>query len=137
MSASHSQLDVTPKLLRQFAALWIVVFGLLAARQWLGHDSWRSALILAAIGLGVGLAGLTQPEAIRPLFIFLMAITRPIGWLVSQIVLSTLFYLVFTPIALFFKLIGRDVLCRRKPVRDSYWSPKQIPDDLSSYYRQS
>ena len=52
-----------PKLLRQFAGLWLIVFPLLAAlRVWRGHaDNW--AIGLAVAGVVVGLVGLVKPEA--------------------------------------------------------------------------
>ena len=49
-----------------------------------------------------------------------------------------LFFGLFTPVGLFFKLIGRDALTRRYiPEQGSYWEPKPGAADIRSYLRQS
>ena len=44
-----------------------------------------------------------------------------IGLIVSPLVLGILFFLIFTPIALFFKLIGRDELNLKSNSKNSLW----------------
>jgi hypothetical protein len=61
----------------------------------------------------------------------------PLGWLVSQLVLAILFYGVFTPLALVFRLIGRDALALKKPSGEAtFWRPKPTPSDPRRYFRQ-
>ncbi|MEX0641314.1 MAG: SxtJ family membrane protein [Pirellulales bacterium] len=133
---SHD-LKITPRLLRQFAGLWLAIFLALAAWEYLGRDHTTSAAVFAVLALAFGPAGLIKPQWIRPLFALLMAIATPIGWLVSTIVLSVLFYGIFTPLALVFRLMGRDALVRRAPPRGAtYWTPKPIVDDPRRYFRQ-
>jgi hypothetical protein len=129
---------VPHRMLRQFAALWLVIFLALAGWQGLARGHETAGLVLAAVAVTVGLLGLLKPEAIRPLFVGLIAITFPIGWVVSHALMTMLLYLVFTPIGLFFRLIGRDAL-RFKPRRDdpTYWLHKKSATDLASYLRQS
>jgi hypothetical protein len=67
-----------------------------------------------------------------------MAVSMPIGLVVSWLLLALLFYGMFTPVGLFFRLIGRDALCRRyRPDLDTYWAPKAGARDVRSYLRQS
>jgi hypothetical protein len=130
-------LNVTPRMLRQFAGLWLVFFAALAAWQYWVREHSTAATVLAAVGGVVGLAGLAQPQWIRPLFMLLMAIATPIGWLVSTVLLSVLFYGIFTPVALLFRLIGRDALVRRtRPAGETYWTPKPAVEDPRRYFRQ-
>jgi hypothetical protein len=124
--------------LRQFAGLWVLFFGWLACWQsvWRGHVAW--AIVFAALALAVGLRGLIWPQTIRPVFALLTAVTLPIGWVMSRVILAVLFYGVFTPVAIFFRLIGRDILGRRPaPNCTTYWTPKPAPSDVQSYFRQS
>jgi hypothetical protein len=132
--------DVTkapsPKTLRQFAGLCLVVFGGLAAwRLWQGHADARAA-VLGALAVGLGVTGLIRPTAVRLVFTGWMIAAFPIGWLVSRVVLALLFYAVFTPVALVFRLAQRDVLHRRRQARTSYWTPKAGPADVREYFRQ-
>ena len=134
-----SDVTATPsrKMLRQFAGLFLVVFVTLAAWRayWTGVDTWT--LTMAGGGLVVGLIGLAWPPAIRWLFTGWLIAAFPIGWTVSWLVLSLLFYGLFTPVSLVFKLMRRDALLIQRPKTSSYWLAKSPPAGSASYFRQS
>ena len=126
------------KMLRQFAGLFLVVFLSLAGwRVWTGNaDRWAVALTVLAIGVGV--LGLVRPSAVRWIFTGWMIVAFPIGWTISRVALAIVFFLVFTPVALVFRLIGRDELrLRRAHAQSSFWKPKPAPDSVREYFRQS
>ena len=100
------------KTLRQFAGLWLVVFGGMALWQALVGGRPSLGLSIGALALVVGVAGLTRPEWVRLIFVGWMVLAFPIGWTVSQVILLLMFYGLFTPIGLVFRLIGRDALQR-------------------------
>ena len=76
--------------------------------------------------------------AVRHIFVTWSVIAFPIGWVVSRLALGLLFYGVFTPIGLLFRLIGRDALMRRRPTgQDTYWTTTGPPPSASSYFRQA
>ncbi len=123
--------------LRQFAAIWLVVFAGLACWQGLGAERPGLAALYAALGFAVGVPGLVRPGAIRPIFGIAMAIVAPLGWLVSHAVLALLFFGILTPLALLFRLVGRDVLRRRaRPSGETHWTPLTEPDDARRYLNQ-
>jgi len=96
-----------------------------------------SGLVLGCVGLVIGIPGLLQPALVRWVFVGSMVLTFPIGWLVSQLMLALLFYLLVTPAALFFRLRGRDVLGRKRTSDcSSFWAKKEMPRDVRSYFRQ-
>jgi hypothetical protein len=126
----------TAKVLRQFAGAWLIVFALLAAKQYRqGHHN--AALALAAVAVVAGIPGLIKPGLVRWLFVTLMVLAFPIGWTVSQLMLLLMYYIILTPVALLLRIRGRDPLLR-KPQRDreSYWLAKETPRDVRSYFRQ-
>ena len=127
----------TNRTLRQFAALWLLFFGLLSFFQAYLKGQVSTAVWLSALALGIGIPGLVRPVAIRPVFRGAMLVAAPIGWLVSHVVLAVLFYGLFTPFALFFRLIGRDALRRRRRTYESHWVEKASPVDVRHYFRQS
>ena len=94
-------------------------------------------MVFAALATTVGPVGLAKPQAIRPIFLASTAITFPIGWTVSQILVAFLFYGIVTPVGILFKLIGRDVL-KRGPQRTlaTYWTAKATAEDVRRYLRQ-
>ena len=128
---------VTAKTLRQFGGLSLVILGSLACWQWYARHHETTALVLAAVALTLGLAGLVRPETIRPVFTVLVAITTPIGRVVSLILLAVIFYGLFTPVAFLFRWFGRDALQVKRPARLSHWLQKPAVTDARSYMRQS
>jgi hypothetical protein len=55
----------------------------------------------------------------------------------SYVILTMMFYLILTPVALVFKLIGRDALHRRfEPAAPTYWIKRTPPATVKRYFRQ-
>src|SRR5204863_7614358 len=77
------------------------------------------------------------PSFSQRFYDFLKTTAKPAEWLVSQVVTAVVYYGVFTPVGLLFRLIGRDVL-RRQFDRDAetYWKPVDAPPDARRYFRQ-
>jgi hypothetical protein len=122
----------TDRMLRQFAAAWLAAVGFLAWRV-----SGTAGTVLAVLAVGVGVAGLIRPRLVRWLFLGLTLLTLPIGWVVSNLVLALLFYGIFTPLGLVFRLMGRDALgLKPRPGCDSYWVPRAAPANVERYFRQ-
>jgi len=129
---------VNDRVLRQFAGLWTCLFAALAYFKGIAQDNSYWTWICAALMVMPGIAGLVKPAVNRGVFVLATLITRPIGWVVSHLILLVIFYGVFTPVALMFKLIGRDALTRRlRPDLESYWVPKSTAADARSYFRLS
>jgi intracellular septation protein A len=100
-----------------------------SARQ-LSYALWAVAVVSS------GLAW-TMPKALLRPYQAATAISLPIGFVVSYVVLGVLFYLVLTPIGLVFRLMGRDLLTRSfDRSASSYWVRRAPVTDINSYYRQ-
>lgn len=137
MQWSDVQFDPTRKTLRQFAGLWLVVWGGVALWQIWARGRLGIGLAIAGLALTIGLAGLARPQWVRLIYVGWMILAFPIGWTISQIVLAAIFLGLFAPISLVFRLMGRDVLHRaRRSGLDSYWLPKPAPADLRRYFKQ-
>ena len=135
MTWSDIPFKAAPKTLRQFAAAWLLLFLALAYRFGRGHHALGGLFVVLA--LVIGPLGLIKPLAVRWIFVSWMVLAFPIGWLVSQLMLAVLFYLVLTPVAILFRLRGRDLLWRKSETgRATFWLPKQTPQDVHSYFRQ-
>jgi hypothetical protein len=125
-----------PRMLRQFAGLFLIVFLGLAAWRWFGGHPDRWAITLATLAVAIGIPGLIAPGLMRPIYTGWMIAAFPIGWTVSRIVLGVVFFLVVTPIGWLFRATGRDVLHLRRRSPASYWTPKPPPADSAEYFRQ-
>lgn len=134
-----SDLPLRPdaRMLRQFAAGWLVFFAALGAWQAWGHGRPTLGAALAAQGVLLGALGLARPGLLRPLFVTATVLAFPIGWVVSQLMLLLMYYAVMTPVGLLLRLRGRDALGRRKgSPGESYWKPKPVVTDVRRYFRQ-
>lgn len=127
---------VDARLLRQFAGLWMVFWSALASWQIYQGRPTR-AVVLVGVGVMLGVAGLAKPEVIRPVFSALNAIARPIGLVMTRIILGIAYYLLFTPLALVFRVIGRDPLSRkRRRDAETYWTARSGFHEPRRYFRQ-
>jgi Saxitoxin biosynthesis operon protein SxtJ len=126
-----------PRVLRQFAGLCLAFFGGLAVwRAWHGDLGPRTE-VTALVGLVLGGMGLVRPPSVRWVYTAAMVAAFPIGWAVSQVMLAGIFYLIFTPVAIVFALVGRDVLRLKRPSAPSLWTPKEHASGARGYLRQS
>lgn len=129
---------INDRVLRQFAAIWLVFFGGLAILNGLFLDRTRAGIVLAVIALAAGLPGLIRPRSVDLLFRAALAVATPIGWVVSHVLLAIAYFGMIMPIGLFFRLTGRDALARRfdKNAR-SYWVERPESTDPKGYLSQS
>lgn len=106
---------------RSFCFVFAVVFA--AVGLWGQTLPW--ALAVAAAFL---LTGLLAPQWAHPLHVRWMQLALLMSRVTNPIVMALLYFLIFTPFALFFRLGGRDALrLRRDPAAASYWIPRDPP----------
>ena len=125
------------KELRQFAVVSLFGFGLLGFVAHLRFGLEITAYVLWAFGGLTFLIGLVSHKAVLLIYLALMAITSPIGWLISNLFLRILFYGIITSLGLILRLFGRDPLRLKRPQTDSYWLEKKRSTTAASYYRQA
>jgi hypothetical protein len=126
----------SPKVLRQFAGLCLIVFGGLGALAVWRHQTSAASVVIPVLGVVTGLVGLVRPTAIRWVYSGWMVAVFPVGWTVSRLILAALFYLVFAPVAIAFRLFGRDALHLRNRETTSEWTPKPEATAVDQYFRQ-
>lgn len=109
--------------LRVFLGIWAGIFAVFLLSGILLHDIYR---IWAIIGLGVALALQVYPKASTPLYIAQVKLGSVIGWCISRATLVVLYFCVFVPLGLVFRIIGRNVLgARLDKEKDSYLISRQ------------
>ncbi len=134
------KLDLNPpqSQLRQFA--WISLFAF-PAIGWLVLHLWHGASttpawILTGVGVFVFASQFVLMAAVRAVFVGLMLVAVPLGIVLSAIVLGLIYYGLFTPVAFFFRLTGRDKLKRRlDPQAKTYWVERKTDIPAARYLR--
>ena len=100
--------------------------------------NWSLIGWLALVGLALAAVGLLAPKVLKPVFVGLMLVALPIGMVIGELSMALIYFGVFLPIGLCFRLIGRDALqLKLDRNAQSYWQAKSTPRDVASYYRQS
>ena len=134
------------KTLRQFGVIAFVGFGILAALAYyerllfsfgLGEARMPVVTVFAAVGSIALLSSLVAPKANRILYVGLTLVAFPIGLVLSYVIMAALFFAVIGPIAVVFRLFGRDSMHRDyDPNASTYWQAAKPPRDKESYFHQ-
>jgi hypothetical protein len=128
------KMNPTNKEIRQFGAIFLIGFLIIGAIM------YHSGKILPAqrvwiMASAIGAWAIIFPGLAKPLYWLWMGIGVAIGSVMSRVVMALIFFLILTPLALFFRLKGRDALVRFKPKKpvDSYWTDHPVIKDKSYY----
>jgi hypothetical protein len=89
------------------------------------HQLQLIGYVLLLVGFLLILGALKNSEWLSPLNRAWMKFGEFLGKVVSPILLSLIFFSIFVPVSLFFKLIGRDELKLRRVPSTSYWVEKK------------
>ena len=74
---------------------------------------------------GLFLLGVLVPPLARILHFIWMKLAFCIEWVVTRFIMCVIFYLIFTPLGLMMKLLGKDLLDKKiEKGRASYWKEK-------------
>lgn len=139
------ELDLQPDSgkLRQFGLVCLGGFGflgLLVAWKTGAFEEpgkWTVPVTLWVVATMAHVLGLFAPNVLKPLYQLLTLVGFPIGFIVANLLLMFVFFLLITPLALWFRIIGRDELKIRwsSKIRPS-WVDVPAPRDIDSYFQQ-
>ena len=128
---------VSEKQARKTAFVVAVVLALLSLWNiYRGRNT--TALVLGSFATALAFAGLFVPVAAIAFHRFWMAVAGVLGYVNSRILLTILYYLLFTPYGFISRIFGRDPLMRRGPGRDTYWvkreKTRQTPQEFERLF---
>ena len=129
------ELPAAPADLRKFSwtvgGAFVVLWALLATVFPYLLDKGRDLPILWQIGVALAVVGTLLPTLVKPVYYAWMTLALVLGYVMTRVILTIFFFVVLTPVALVFRLIGRDALHRKLDREaESYWIEKEhlIPD---------
>ena len=130
------KLNLDKKTLRKFGITMGSIFLIIALIILIRHKhSVMPTLTASALFL---ILAFTLPALLKPVYILWMRIAFVLGWINTRLILSILFYLLFTPIGLIMRLFRADPLDRQiAKEKDSYWRKKEkVKFNPINYERQ-
>ena len=112
------------------ALLFLVIPGLIGFYLLLWKAS-GTGYIWIIVGLLLCLARLITP-LFRNIYRLWLGFSVVLGYFVSRLLLTIIFFLVITPTGLIMRLVGRDPMERKwEPNADTYWKPRDQNADTS------
>ena len=112
------------KELRKFSIILFFAFGILGLLVF-----WRrgdTGLVLCGIGLALLVCGLTSPKLLSRPYKAWMRLSLILGFLMTHLILSLMYYFVFTPIGIVMRVLGKDFLCKQFDKNaTTYWIKKE------------
>ena len=133
-----SDIDFQPteRKLRTFAGLFFATATTVATWQAWAHQRWLIAGMLFIPGAVIAVVGLLRPMSVRSLYVGMMVAGFPMSWMMSHLLLAIVYFGLITPLAVIFRLTGRDTLrLRPSPQALSYLKNKPAPVKSQAYFR--
>ena len=109
----------------------MIIAGLLL---WKEKESFQ---LFITIGVVLCILGIVLPVILKPIYMIWMIFATILGWIMTRVILSSLFYMVIAPIGLIARLVGKQFLeLRRDKLKGSYWNYSSTKTEKASYERQ-
>jgi len=118
------QIKSTKNELRKFAySVGGVLILIGAVSYFLGTATY---IYFVSIGILLAVLGLSLPEVLMPFQKIWMAISILLGFVMTRVILSILFYIVITPVGFVARLLGKDFLDEKiDKSKESYWNYRE------------
>ena len=108
---------------KNFGIVFFIVFLLIAVWPLIDGQSLRVwSLIVSLIFL---VLGLLNSKLLNPLNLAWVKFGKILGKVVAPIVLGVIYFIIITPIGLFLRLIGKDLLQTKFSKNNSYWIKRE------------
>ena len=101
------------------------------------HASLPWCLGVAGAGVLIWASGFASLKVTRWIYVGLMVVTWPIGFVIGHVVMAVFFFGILTPVGLIFRMMGRDVLNRSyDESATTYWKYHTQSQDRKRYFQQ-
>lgn len=133
------KIDWNPEVhkLKQFGLIGLFgfsAFGAILHLKFEADVTWLYALIGVSVVSFV--LSFVQAMLLKPLYVGLMVVAAPIGLVISYALMMVIYFGLFVPVGLLFRLFGRDPLQKYPdPSASSYWHVRGTPRAPASYLR--
>lgn len=138
MALVSLNLKPSEKQLRDFGDIALCMCNLVGlVLMWAAGLPMKAFIVFCIIGVVIYLLSRISLKLVRPVYIGLIALTFPIGWVVSHVVMAVFYFVVIGGAGLVFKLLKRDPLHRAfEPQTPSYWIPRRHKRTAKDYFHQ-
>jgi len=115
-----SSISTTKKDIKSFGITIGIILCLIAFFLFYKEIEYYYIFIYVALVL-IG-SGLIIPNVLKPIYYIWMVFANILGWIMTRLILSLLFYLIISPIGFFSKIFGKRFLRIKITDQKSYWN---------------
>ena len=121
--------------LRKFGIIVGIVLLIIAGFFFLKEK--ESFQLFLTIGTVLFVTGIVIPFTLKPIYWVWMVFSTILGWFMTRVILSLLFYVVFTPIGLIARLFGKQFLdLKQNHSQQSYWNMRTAETSNTQNYEK-
>ena len=120
---------------KKFGNFFTIVFIIIASYFYF-NKSLNLTYIFGVVAAVFILVTILKDELLLPLNRLWMRFGLLIGVIITPIVLGLIFFTLFSPVAIFMRLFGRDELHLKYKKKSSYWILRDEPIHADSFKRQ-
>ncbi|UTW49496.1 SxtJ family membrane protein [Bacterioplanoides sp. SCSIO 12839] len=126
--------NISSKDIRVFSFIWSIILLILASLLFDSHRQWSIAF--GALILVLTVTSIFLPKTLLRPYTWWVNIGELIGSIMGRVIMFILFFGLFTPISLFFKVIGKDPLSKKIDIsKNSYWIERsKQPESMKNQF---
>tara|TARA_Y100001970_G_C13854452_1_gene660972 strand:- start:216 stop:629 length:414 start_codon:yes stop_codon:yes gene_type:complete len=114
-----------------FGIILLLIAGFLFLKE---KESFQLFIYIATTFIGFGLI---FPITLKPIYLIWMTFAVILGWTMTRVILSFLFYGVISPIGLIMRIFGKDFLeLKKNAIQDSYWNKRNSNMEKNQDYEK-
>jgi len=99
------------------------------------NKTWVNPILIISAFLLI--CGIIIPNFLKPLYFAWMVFATIIGWIMTRVILTVLFYVVVTPLGLISRMLGHRFLdLKIDPARKSYWNNRSEKQIETNHYQK-
>tara|TARA_Y100000591_G_C21713828_1_gene635003 strand:+ start:24 stop:434 length:411 start_codon:yes stop_codon:yes gene_type:complete len=111
----------------------IILFFTSGLLMYSDKESYQLIAIIASTFIGIGFI---LPILLKPIYFVWMIFAAILGWVMTRVILSIVFYLIMTPIGLITRIIGEDFLSLKNISSNSFWNNRDSSTELNQDYEK-
>lgn len=120
--------------IRSFSNVFGVIFSFISILLYYYSNFYYSWTIYFALSFFI--LGHLVPFVLKPVYFIWMIFAILLGWFMTRVILSILFIVVLTPIALLSRALGEDFLSLKNENNKSYWNFRNSAHEKSQNYEK-
>ncbi len=131
------RLDNSLQELKKFSLIMSLLFTVLSTLIFFFSDEYQTAFWLLGIVCFFLICAFFMPRTIKPVRILWIGFSLVLGYFMSRILLSLVYFLVISPIRLIMTILGRDLLnTKLDPQIQTYWIYRATKEKSPSAYEK-